>query len=145
MSDEKKIHDGGYAFPALQGAEMKTLTDLRAESDSLRKKICQLEEMELAPKRKALLGKCFKYRNCYSLPEKPSDYWFLYLRVMAISGSTAICQKFQIDKDGKLELDLRHRKFHPEGLITDGSNYIPISEAEFLRAKRRIKRLVNKW
>lgn len=37
------------------------------------------------PQFKEYEGKCFKKQNHYSCPEKPSDYWFLYHKVVKIT------------------------------------------------------------
>jgi len=34
-----------------------------------------------------LEGKCFKYKNSYSLPKTKEDYWWLYIKVVKIEKS----------------------------------------------------------
>jgi hypothetical protein len=66
-------------------------TDLNSTKEQLQKKlnaIAKKEEKEMIekhyPEFKKLEGKFFKKRNNYSLPKKPSDYWFYYTKVTQI-------------------------------------------------------------
>ncbi len=58
--------------------------ELQKQLDEIKKQ----EEKELVdkhyPEFKKFEGKCFKMRNNYSLPEVPSDYWWLYKKVVKI-------------------------------------------------------------
>src|SRR5690606_5369096 len=36
------------------------------------------------PKLKKVEGKYFKFKNSYSLPETPSDYWWLFIKVTEV-------------------------------------------------------------
>jgi len=66
------------------------------------------------PEFKKLEGKCFKNKNNYSCPEKPSDYWWLYTKITEIKpddvydtrGNGVACHykgySFQTDKDGNI-------------------------------------------
>lgn len=67
----------------------------------LRGELGAIEDAEHEAHKLALVGKCFKYRNCYSCPEKPSDYWWVYRIVLAPNSVL----DFQIDKDGKLTVE----------------------------------------
>jgi len=82
------------------------------------KLISEKENQELIekhyPEFKKLEGKCFKNRNNYSCPEKPSDYWWLYTKITEIKpedlydtgGNGVACHykgySFQTDKDGNV-------------------------------------------
>ena len=65
---------------------------MKTEKEKLQEKLNQIEENERLALQEnnypeiceKYLGKCFKVRNNYSCPEKPSDYWFLYLKVTEI-------------------------------------------------------------
>lgn len=76
----------------------------------------------------AVVGKHFKYRNCYSCPERPSDYWWLYLRVIEAKGGRLKCFAFEIDKYGKISVETKNSLYH----VRDG--YRPISAKEYRRA-----------
>ena len=86
--------------------DLKHMTDdeLNAASAALRDEVHRREDVKRNAEGKALVGKFFKYRNCYSLPAKPSDYWWLYVRVESMSkGGTLAALTFQRDSDGKIE------------------------------------------
>lgn len=71
---------------------------------------CQIRDMkdkitneDLRPFLMRLVGKCFKYRNSYSCPEKPSDYWWLYRHVIGVTtDSNLMVHQFQTDTYGEL-------------------------------------------
>jgi len=96
----------------------------------------RLEDEERTRKHGALVGRFFRYRNCYSCPEKESDYWWLYVAVTAMDehGSLRVL-KFQTDKEGKVSIE--PRTFAMGELFTDGK-YIEITEADFIAARREL-------
>ena len=68
------------------------------------------------PEFKKLEGRYFKVKNCYSLAKKPSDYWWLYVKVVEVkkselylSGDKECCYfrgySFQTDKNGLITID----------------------------------------
>ncbi len=42
------------------------------------------EKVLLPQYKKEWIGRCFKTKNCYSCPDKPSDYWNLYVIIIDI-------------------------------------------------------------
>ena len=83
------------------------LKELKAIEEAERQKMISENYEEF----KKLEGKCFKFRNNYSCPEKKSDYWWMYKQVIAIpedgiyQTSTGVschlkCWTFQTDKYG---------------------------------------------
>lgn len=104
-----------------------------------------IHDYEAAEERKAnagLVGKHFRYRNCYSCPETDADYWWLYIKVTHLDESGhPYGVSFQTDKCGKVEVEKRT-------CYLSGGNYQPISAAEFNRARsamlRRVAALVSK-
>jgi len=82
----------------------------------------------------ALVGKYFKYRNCYSCPESDSDYWWIYARVDSLSESnTPVVIQFQTDKYGMITIETDKNQF------TMSNGWTVISEAEFSREWKKIK------
>lgn len=72
----------------------KTITEARS-------KLARIEDEERYREALPLLGKCFRTRNCYSCPEKDSDYWWVYIRVTKVSkGGGLYAFQFQTDKNG---------------------------------------------
>jgi hypothetical protein len=76
----------------------------------------------------AVVGKCFKYRNSYSCHEKPSDYFWLYLKVVKAAGGRLETFTFQTDNRGRFEVETRSNLYH----INEG--YREISGKEFQSA-----------
>jgi len=112
----------------------------------LRKKITRLQEAKneaiVYPQVRNLIGKCFKYRNCYSIPNKKSDYWFYYTKILSVSGTWVYAQSFQIDKygDGSYE----RRKMHTANSYLGNSSYISISNKVYeARKKHFLRRCVK--
>lgn len=68
-------------------------------------------------------GQYFRVRNCYSMAEKKSDYWFLYHKVTAIrpedvydingNGIAAHCEAycFQTDKYGNISIENKKKTY----------------------------------
>lgn len=115
------------------------LDQLKAEHDRTRREIQRIEEAEAREKSRALVGKCFRYRNCYSMPQKPSDYWWLYLRVVSTTAD-GNCRafSFQEDRDGQISIETRARA-HTVFLDGAPGSYRPISRRQFDTAWRRLQ------
>lgn len=112
---------------------METLDEIREQIEALRKKMSALEEREFLdvhlPKMKELIGKTFKYRNCYSSPQSEADRWWMYVRVTGASESGLEAITIQKDCNGMIEAKNGDFVFYP---LSD--SYIPISMAEYLSA-----------
>ena len=106
----------------------KKLTKYRNELRKLK------EKKELPLFKKKYEGKTYKYRNCYSCPESPSDYWWLYLKVIKVVDlSYCIAIKLQMDKYGFVSIE--ERGCLP--LPIDGS-YRECSISEFKKGTKKI-------
>ena len=82
----------------------------------------------------ALVGRFFKYRNSYSCPSVPEDYWWLYLAVTEMNEhGTLHGWSFQTDKDGRMEIE-PHARVLGQLVSGLGSNYIEIERKEFYAA-----------
>jgi hypothetical protein len=100
------------------------------------------------PEFKKLEGRFFKYKNSYSLPEKPSDYWWLYQKVIEIKpediymGANGPLShyrgwSFQTDKHGTITIE-NNKHGYVHGLEKE------ITEAEFNEAwNKMVERLSN--
>ena len=77
-----------------------------------REKLYVLENEErerfVIPEMKKKIGICYKYHNCYSCPEKPSDYWWIYIKIIGLKDDEYITETFQEDKFGWLTYELNH-------------------------------------
>ena len=65
--------------------------DLQQKKEQLKKQLQEIKNLERKklnekhyPKFKKLEGNCYKKKNHYGSPEKPSDYWFTYTKVLEI-------------------------------------------------------------
>lgn len=94
------------------------------------------------PKRLALVGKCFKYRNNYSCPDKPSDYWWMWVMVVGESEiGWPITVQTERDKYGRVFVK-RDEVGWSDG--TPGGGYIPVTRREYDRAVAAILRHATK-
>jgi hypothetical protein len=98
----------------------------------------EIKEAETEAANQALLGKCFKTRNNYSCPEKPSDYWWLYVKVTEIDGAALKCLRFQIDKGGRI--DIEPGAFYASWGL---NGYTEIKPAEFNKALSKTMSAAN--
>lgn len=120
---------------------MGELKELQGNRDKLNKKIYKLEADEQNVKNQKLIGKCFKTRNCYSSPEKKSDYWWLYVKVTGTKHGNLRSTKFQIDKYRGAEIKTNEfASVNMFGIV----NYIEISELKFNKALDRFLDEVTK-
>ena len=67
-----------------------------------RQELNKIEDERKANEIKPLLDKCYRYRNNYSCPEKDSDYWWIYMKIIKIDGPNVTSMQFQTDKYGKV-------------------------------------------
>jgi hypothetical protein len=92
----------------------------------LKRKIIEIDEKKIIPMlKKQYEGKYFKFRNNFSCPEKPSDYWFIFYRVdEVISPDFCYTTAFQTDKYGVITIE--RKKQNHLNLLT-----IEITKKEF--------------
>ena len=101
----------------------------------LQRKLNALRDKEASAKAVSLLGKHYKYRNCYSCPQTDADYWWLYVKVTGIRGTSAAAFSFQTDKDGKLEIETNE-------WFSGSSGYTEITAKEFNSAWRTVQKRI---
>lgn len=114
------------------------LRELRKEARRINNEIATLFELQQAGVNSRFKGKCFKYRNHYSLPKEGEDWW-LYVHVVGLIGGALVVNEFQTDHLGKVI-------FHPEkkhwGTMDD--DYIEISEDEYKSAfSKMVKHIIG--
>lgn len=110
------------------------LKRLQAERKRVNERIGAIEMAARDKENTALVGRCFKFRNSYSCPEKPSDYWWLYLVVLKAAKGGLYTFEFQTDRHG--EFDIKPRGFH----YNIGDDYQQISRTEFDRAWKQTRK-----
>ena len=75
---------------------------------------------------KKLIGNCYRYRNCYSVP-KPNEYWYLYKKIIRVDENGSLYSfEFETDYLGNISI-------HPNeyGYIGDAKK---ITREEFDKA-----------
>lgn len=95
-------------------------------ADDARVELWRIEAQEVEDRNRALIGKCFKYRNSYSCPRSDEDYWWMYLKVLGASGTSLQIWCFDTDKYGKIQIEPDSRIAHE--CIQIGYHEIPLSE-----------------
>lgn len=80
------------------------IKDLKETIMTARKELNTITDVQDKIKDAEFLGKCFKFKNCYSCPGKPEDYWWIYKKVVsAESGLHVFC--FQMDCNGMIRIE----------------------------------------
>ena len=129
--------------------------DLQQKKEQLKKQLQEIKNLERKkliekhyPKFKKLEGNCYKKKNHYGSPEKPSDYWFMYTKVLEIKEEDI----FYDNMDNKVLSRFRGVSFDKFGIRQDNS-YVhllgkKITEKEFNKAftnqLSRAKKLLTK-
>jgi hypothetical protein len=85
-----------------KAAELKELERQRAK---ITNRIGEIERERDEAESAKFIGRFFKYRNCFSCPEKESDYWWLYFKVTANESRWSKGFDFQRDRDGRVSTD----------------------------------------
>jgi hypothetical protein len=119
---------------------MTDLAELELVAKKANQALGRAQEKRANELNKALIGKCFRYRNSYSCPEKPSDYFWFYVRVLSANGYGVTCHTFQTDKNGRIEIEWSSHRSSYHGGLSDG--YRPITRAQFDKAWRAVKKCI---
>jgi hypothetical protein len=115
---------------------MENIETLKEQARSIAEKIGKIEDADRYQGNKTLEGKAFKYRNNYSCPEKPSDYWWLYLKVLKVTRDHIETHEFQTDKYGEITINLRKRHYR---FLFGADSRIEIKASEFERAWKSVQ------
>ncbi len=106
----------------------KIITEARSE-------LWEIENTERQKLYTPLVGKFFKYRNSYSVPQTEADYWYQYVEVTGVEGENIGVKVFMFENDvhGQIRIELDGRK----PILSSG--YTEISRDEFLSAWQNIQ------
>lgn len=115
---------------------METIEALKEQAQSLAAKIGKIQDADRYQENKKLEGKAFKYRNNYSCPQKPSDYWWMYIKVLKVTKDFIDTHEFQTDQYGQITIDLRKRHYR---FLFGADARIEIKPAEFDRAWKALQ------
>ena len=113
------------------------IEELEQTIKAANRKLCAIRDAERAAENAKLVGKCFRYRNNYSLPEGPKDGWWLYGKALRVTeNGSLIMHQFQTDKYGNLDVKFDETKYyHMNG-------WQPISAGEFTKAWRAVQKKI---
>lgn len=110
---------------------MKTLEQLQADARKIGDQISRIESAQIRKKNAPLVGKTFKSQNNYSCPEKPSDYWWEYAKVVRMDKWGALyAVTFAIDSYG-------NARTHHNNCIHHAQNWTRIPVGVFDRARTK--------
>lgn len=107
---------------------------LEAQIKALRAELDKIEEAEEQERNAGLIGRCYRYRNTYSCASKPSDYWFMYGRVLSVEGHSATVLMFQTDSGG--QMTLHPKECHSAAMLAGAGAYQQITRKEYDKALR---------
>lgn len=97
-----------------------------------------IRDAERFEENKGLLGKTFKFKNHYSCPEKPSDYWWQYVKVTAVDDAGMLSLfVFETNKFGGVTIQTEDHRFHVQ-------YYTSCPKAQFDKAWRALQRKIAK-
>lgn len=115
---------------------MQTLEELKVEASKIGAKISKIEHESRTETNRQHVGRYFKYRNCYSCPEKPSDYWWHYVKVQKVDDAGMLTVfMFETDKYGKTSTGVDEHRYHLD-------DYMPCPAAEFNKAWRAFQKRI---
>lgn len=115
----------------------RSADELRALIREANRSLGRIEDREVMERNRALLGKCFRYRNCSS-GGKPS--WWLYAKVTEVRGRNIFTFEFQDMKifEGTIQIGLR-RSYYSHMI----GGFQPISVAAFDKAWRALRHRIS--
>ena len=86
---------------------------------------------------------CYKFKNCYSCPEKPSDYWWLYIKILSIDSRDYVnVLEIQKDKHGAISINNRE-SVNLNNYEFRNNRYIKITESEWNKGVKRILKSIG--
>ena len=118
---------------------MSELEKLKSEARKIANKIGDIEDEATRKTNGQKVGKFFRTRNCFSCPEKPSDYWWVYCHVTRMGQHGWLyTNQFEVDKHGSV-----HARFDYCAMHLASSDWQPISEATYQKAWERLVKKAN--
>ena len=122
------------------------LEQLKGKRDKLVRQINDIEYKKLVevsvPKLKKMVGQCFKYHNSYGVNH---DRWWLYCKVKEVNEKTMefTTVEFQRTSMEAIEVKLdRKFNFNGENFFDRMGGYIAITNSEYNRAKKSLKKFI---
>ena len=104
--------------------------ELKAILRKARDELYGIEGAKKAKTNAKFVGKFYKYRNCYSCPKSPEDYWWYYVAVTNMANDGVLMGwSFQKDQYGKIDIGI-NEPHH----VAEGNGYHKITKREFYEA-----------
>lgn len=107
---------------------------LEAQAAAIHEKLSHIRDKEQREESQKMVGRYFKYRNCYSCPQEPSDYWWLYVKVTGMGDYHAKAIRFQTDKYGKMDVETT--------TFFNSGGYVEIDAKEYNAAWRKFQKQI---
>ncbi len=101
------------------------IKEVQAKVNKLNGELNKLHDAKQEPECKSLIGKYFKYRSCFSCPEKESDYWWVYSWVKDYKDGKFYVMEFGKNSSNEISFSAEKRYWFK----LDG--HISISKNEF--------------
>lgn len=117
--------------------KIETEESLKAEFNRIKEKLWAIDAKRQTEIGQKKVGKFYKYRNSYSCPQKPSDYWWKYFAPRVANGSSLTGLSFQTDCDGSSSIWAN--EFHAQHL----GGWTEISKPEFTRALKAFQKKIG--
>ena len=91
------------------------------------------------PKAKALVGKCFKYKNGFSFGR---GYGWVYKHVVGVSGDKVLVDMFEMDGPDKIEIIFNRPEYVQHFSY---SSFMPITQKKYMKVyKQVLKQLASR-
>ncbi len=116
----------------------QTPDELRRIIADAQKSLSAIQYQERRRAHERLIGKCYKFRNSYSCPEKESDYWWLYRKITSMD-EFGWLNTFEFQKDRSGQITIREENLK----VAESSEDIPISHAEFNEAWDALRKHID--
>lgn len=118
------------------------IEELEKEKDRIFDEINRLEAKKLKEDmpafKKKYLGTCWKYKNSYPCPSKPSDYFWFYTKIIEIIDRNQFkVTTFQDDGNGRIEFEIR-------GYYSLFKEHISITNKEYDKQRKRLIKELTK-
>lgn len=121
----------------------QVLENKKNELNQIRKEVLRLEDQVMRSTVGSIVrkskGTYWTYRNSYSCPDKPSDYWKTYSYVYRVNANlTQYVFQFQTDKYGEISIK-PNREYGLAYPIGESTGYRKISKKEFDTELKKVR------
>lgn len=116
---------------------MESVAELTRIASEAQEKLAEIKYAEFRKSNGPKVGKTYTYRNSYSCPKMPTDYWTMYVKVTRMDETGILyATQFQTDQYGNIDI-----KF--DQCIHHAQYYTPCPKAMFNKAWRALLKRLN--